>query len=169
VVNNALELLDVDIIHHKPLGYGGMTVFIHTRCRGTGFSWGKACRSTTDAGIWLANHLIFLRQQMGDQFLTRTIVVDCDSHILSKIKEFCKAEGIVIEASPPHAHEVNGGAECSGKTAMLRERCMMIEASLPEYFWPFALDYSLTVLNLTPQIHRVDQKAPFTLLAEAMG
>jgi hypothetical protein len=46
---------------------------------------------------------------------------------------------------------------------------MIVEARLPEYYWPFALDYSLTVLNLTPQMHRADKKAPFTLLAEAMG
>ena len=168
-INNALELLDVDIIHHKPLGFGGMTVFIHVRCRGTGFSWGKACRLTKDAASWLINHLLFLRHQMGDQFLTRMIVVDCDSDILSRITEICKGEGIAIDPSPPYAHEANGGAESSGKTAMIRERCMRVEAGIPEYFWPFALDYSLTVLNLTPQMHRVDWKAPFTLLAEAMG
>src|SRR5579871_7003192 len=146
-----------------------MTVFIHVRCRGSGFTWGKACRSTKDAASWLANHLLFLRRQMGDRFLTHTIVVDCDSDILSRITEICKREGIAIEVSPPYAHEANGGAESSGKTLMIRERCMHVEAGLPEYFWRFALDYSLTVLNLTPQIHRVDQKAPFTLLAEAMG
>ena len=168
-ISNALEVLDVDIIHHAPLGFGGMNVFIHIRCRGSGFSWGKACKSTTDAAIWLANHLLFLRRQMGDRFLTHTIVVDCDSHILSRITEICKNEGIAIEVSPPYAHEANGGAEGSGKTIMTRERCMIIDAGLPEYFWPFALDYSLTVLNLTPQIHRVDRKSPFTLLAEAMG
>ena len=90
---------------------------------------------------------------MGDRYLTRMIVVDCDSDILSRITEICKSEGSIIEVSPPYAHEANGGAESSGKTLMIKERCMMVEAGLPEYFWPFALDYSPTVLNLTPQMH----------------
>lgn len=65
-IKNALELLDVDIIHHTPLGFGGMTVFIQVRCRGSGFSWGKACKLTIDAATWLANHLLLLRRQMGN-------------------------------------------------------------------------------------------------------
>lgn len=41
---------------------------------------------------------------------------------------------------------------------------MIVEMKLPEYFWLFALNYSLTML-----IHCVEKKASFTLLAEAMG
>ena len=79
----------------------------------------------------LANDLLFLRRQMGDWFLTRTAVVDCDSDILSRITEICKSEGIAIEVSPPYAHEANGGAESSGNTLMTRERCMRVEQGFP--------------------------------------
>ena len=79
---NALKLVDVDVIPHKPLDLGGMTVLIHLWCRGSGFSLGKAYKSTKDAAIWFSSHLTFLCRQTGDWLPIRAVVVDSDSDIL---------------------------------------------------------------------------------------
>ena len=61
-------------------------------------------------------------------------MVNYDSDILSRISAVCKKEGITIKLAPLYAHEANGGAEGTGKTLIIQEMCIIIEAKLPKYF-----------------------------------
>lgn len=63
----------------------------------------------------------------------------CDNgkeYLNTKIYEFAREKGIVINCCPAYVHELNGTAERFNRTIMNISRCLLTEANLHKKYWP---------------------------------
>ncbi|KAJ5670387.1 uncharacterized protein N7477_005750 [Penicillium maclennaniae] len=109
-------------------------------------------------------------QQMIDFVLTqfgiriKRIHLDGDRNIH---QDRFRTQGIEVKTSPPYQPEQNPFAERSGAVIISRARAMIIQASLPEYLWPEAVQAAVYVLNRTPN-KKLGWKTPYQALFESL-
>ncbi|KAH9389567.1 hypothetical protein TYRP_007111 [Tyrophagus putrescentiae] len=65
-------------------------------------------------------------------------------------ENYLKESGIQHQFTVPYRHQQNGTAERFNQTLMAKARCLMIEACMPEKFWPLAAEASCFLYNLAP-------------------
>lgn len=77
--------------------------------------------------------------------------------------KFCKSHGITQTMGPSHTPELNGVSERWNRTIKEKIWCLLVEASLPETFWPFALSYSTETHDQLPTRTNTGYVAPVSL------
>ncbi|GJX72622.1 retrovirus-related pol polyprotein from transposon TNT 1-94 [Tanacetum coccineum] len=78
-------------------------------------------------------------------------------------REFCNANGITYNFSPPRTPQSNGVVERKNRTLQEMSRTMLNEQSLPQKFWCNAVDTSTYILNRI-LIRAILGKTPYELL-----
>lgn len=68
----------------------------------------------------------------------------------SEFSTFCNQHGITQTVGPPYTPELNGVAERWNRTIKEKIRCSLLDASLPNSFWPYALSYCTETDNHLP-------------------
>ncbi|KAI3723576.1 hypothetical protein L2E82_35254 [Cichorium intybus] len=86
----------------------------------------------------LGRKIKMLRSDRGGEYLS--------IEFLDYLKEY----GIVSQLTPPRTPQLNGVAERRNRTLLDMVRSMMSRASLPIYFWGYALETAAHILNLVP-------------------
>ena len=79
-----------------------------------------------------------LRSDRGGEYLSQ------------EFKEYLKDCGIIAQYTPPRTPQLNGVAERRNRTLLDMVRSMMTRATLPIYFWGYALETAAHILNLVP-------------------
>ncbi|KAJ5666537.1 uncharacterized protein N7477_008985 [Penicillium maclennaniae] len=155
------ETLHWDLIHLGP-GINNILYASHAYCPVT-----KYHLLVTIA----RKHLIQLSlQQMIDFVLTqfgiriKRIHLDGDRNIH---QDRLRTQGIEVITSPPYQPEQNPFSERSGAVIISRARAMIIQASLPEYLWPEAVQAAVYVLNQTPN-KQLGWKTPYQALFDSL-
>ena len=64
--------------------------------------------------------------------------------------EFCEKNRIMREFSAPRCPPQNGGSERMNRTVEQMARCLLLEADLPLWMWPFAVLYAIYIKNRVP-------------------
>lgn len=84
----------------------------------------------------------------------------------SKMTEYTRARGIVMEHSAPHTPEQNGKSERSNRTVVESARTMLQAKKLPAHLWAEASNTAVYILNRTGQSAAGGSKTPFELWEE---
>ena len=79
-----------------------------------------------------------LRRDRGGEYLSQEFI----DHLRN-----C---GIVSQLSPPRTPQHNGVSERRNRTLLDMVRSMMSRATLPLYFWGYAMETAALILNLVP-------------------
>lgn len=81
------------------------------------------------------------------------VFLHCDNaqeYIHGLLEDYCKLKGISYEKIVPDASQQNGVAERGNWSACAIMRAMLIEADMPDWFWPFAILSAVHILNRLP-------------------
>jgi len=81
----------------------------------------------------------------------KIIQADVSREIMSRdVETWTSKKGIEIQLSSPYKKHENGGVERDMQTLLDKSRTVMAAYDVPLSFWPFAVDYSVYVINRTP-------------------
>lgn len=69
-------------------------------------------------------------------------------------------EGILFQTTPPYTAEPNGRIERAGATLVQTARAFLIDSRLPEFLWPYAMQWAATILNLLPTAANKNNESP---------
>jgi hypothetical protein len=85
----------------------------------------------------------------------------------ARFDEFAKDKGIVVENTPPRTPEANGpSGRYEGYIAEVA-RVMMIDAGLPLYLWPFAVETVVYIVNRL--VTGTEKKSPLQKYRELLN
>ena len=70
-------------------------------------------------------------------------------YVSTTFKDYCEQAGIRRDTTIPYTPEQNGMAEVRFRILFAKARTMLIDASLPKQFWPFAVQVAVYVYNRT--------------------
>jgi hypothetical protein len=110
-------------------------------------------------------NLVALVRNWG--FTVRTIKLDNDRSLGDEFTAWRNEEGIQVEFSPKYTPEPNGDIERSGKTLIVRARCLKEESGLPEQLWPEMYAAAAYLLNRSP-VESLGWKTPIGFLEERL-
>ncbi|GJY76645.1 retrotransposon protein, putative, ty1-copia subclass [Tanacetum coccineum] len=82
-------------------------------------------------------------------------------YISQKFKDYLKANGIVQQLTPPYTPQHNGMSDRRNRTLLDMVRSMMNLTTLPLFFWDYALESAIHILNMVPT-EKVE-KTPYEL------
>ena len=71
-------------------------------------------------------------------------------YLFSEFRQYLEDHGITSQMSAPGQPQVNGVAERRNRTLLDMIKSMMSYASLPNYFWGYALETAQYIMNLVP-------------------
>eukprot|EP00965_Chrysotila_dentata_P045716 1518527-Pleurochrysis_carterae.AAC.1 len=82
--------------------------------------------------------------------LVGTLHSDNAGEFLStRFADFLSDSGVHSTTCPPHVHELNGVAERAIRSIMELARSNLVAGSVPTYFWDYAVQHAVDVLNRT--------------------
>ena len=141
---NVWDLIHIDLQPVKPVGHGGVKYyliivndkhripevdFLHSKDEAADkmIAYCKAFKNLT------GHYPIRVRLDGGSEF--------------SKFTKWAKNKGIQIELTPPRTPEPNGVAERYAGYLNQTARTMIIDAGLPEFLWPYAIETAAYTIN----------------------
>lgn len=138
------EITYVDVQMIKPIGYKGVryaTFFLDDKTRMPKVAFHIHKDQASDACIkeakWFHNvtgrYPVLFASDSGRGF--------------SKFNKWAENKGILIRNSAPRTPEPNGAIEHLQYHAVQTARVMMIEAGLPHYLWPFAVETAVYIIS----------------------
>ncbi len=81
-----------------------------------------------------------------------TIHTDSESIFVGEpFRQALATHQLKLEASPPHAHELNGRVERKWGTLLLTTRTLLADANLPPEYWVLAMTHAVAIANDTPE------------------
>ncbi len=88
-------------------------------------------------------------------------VDNAPEYVEGSFERFCLEAGISYEKIVPGAPPQNGMAERSMLTLASMARAMLIDADLPDYFWPFAILCAIHIKCRVPHSGLAANETPF--------
>jgi hypothetical protein len=90
-----------------------------------------------------------MRQFLRTQFniYIKYIYADGDRNLLVFILTKCEEDGIKVITSPPYTPKQNLYSKRSSAIIILRARAILVQASLPKYIWPKAVNSAIYIIN----------------------
>jgi transposase InsO family protein len=67
-----------------------------------------------------------------------------------EMRDFLGEEGITTTRTSADTPQQNGVAERVNRIILEKARCMLLEARLPSFYWPFAVRHAADIINMTP-------------------
>jgi len=160
------EICLVDFAFVKPQGWGmrtGAAVFTE---ESSDYKWVVLFNSKAEFTKIITNFHTRIQHSTGQKILIYQI--DGEKSLTDGFHEdWAPAEGVTIRTSPPYTHEPMGAKERAIKTIFMMARKTCLDANLPEFLWPFALQYLVFIHNLTPQ-KRWNWTCPYERFAGAI-
>jgi hypothetical protein len=80
-----------------------------------------------------------------------------------RLANFCEKHGITYEKTVPDSPNQNGVAERCNLTLASIARCLLIDADLSDWFWPFAIQTAVHIKNRVPHSSLPPNATPFQL------
>ncbi|KAL2114802.1 hypothetical protein VTJ04DRAFT_2111 [Mycothermus thermophilus] len=157
------ERISWDLFHFNP-GFDGSQWLLVIRDEYSGRL--TAIPLTTKSGPTVTreikNFVAWVRTQFG--LKVKWIRQDNDTGTISQkgftsYQVWAAEEGIVIELTPTHTHEPNGGSELAGRLIIDKALVIRISANLPEELWPECVRAAAWLFNMTPS-QRNNWKSP---------
>eukprot|EP00924_Labyrinthula_sp_SR-Ha-C_P013014 augustus_masked-scaffold_12-processed-gene-6.57-mRNA-1 protein AED:0.11 eAED:0.11 QI:0/0/0/1/1/1/2/0/530 len=78
------------------------------------------------------------------------------------VENFCFSTGIEPRYAPTNTPQLNGLAERSNRTLLVKVRILLEQAQLPHLYWPQAANFATVLLNRTPS--KTQLKSPYELI-----
>ncbi|KAJ6130931.1 hypothetical protein N7523_001391 [Penicillium sp. IBT 18751x] len=159
--DHPFETLHWDLIHLGP-GINNILYASHAYCPVTKYHLLVTIARKHLIQSSLQQMIDFVRNQFGIRI--KRIHLDGDRNIY---EDRLQNQGIEVITSPPYQPEQNPFAERSGAVIISRARAMIIQASLPEYLWPEAVQAAAYMLNRTPN-KQLGWKTPYQALFDSL-
>ena len=141
------ELIHVDIWGgYKVSSISGANYFLtivddHTRC-----TWIYLMKHKSQVRDLLVNFI----NMVENQFNYKVRIIRSDNGLEFKIHNFYATKGIIHQTSCVNTPQQNGVAERKHRHLLNMARALLIQASLPKYFWGDAILASAYLINRTP-------------------
>lgn len=157
-----LYRVHLDLCGPLPISYGNFRYFMpivddFSRWRSTRF-----LKSKSDA---LSEFIIY--RTATERFTGRKIAIvrldNAQELISGEFEQYCAREGITYEKSIPDASQQNGTAERSIGIITAMARAMLVDANLPDFFWPLAVQTATHIVNRLPTAALPPDITPFHL------
>jgi transposase InsO family protein len=130
----------------------------------TGYIFHWFITSKTAASLIIQDFITAVKRQLNlfvckIRMDNETSLINQENHRSSEFQAAITAKGIIIEPTPTHTKEPNGGGERAGRMVGEKLRAMMAYANLPLDLWPEAADAATYLHNITPA-YRLGWKSP---------
>ena len=155
-----LERVHCDICGPLPPCYGAFRYFILFICCHSRYIFVSLMKTREEA----PQHFIefkSLAQTFSQQTISILRVDNAPELVRGKLEEHCKTSGITYEKTVPDAPNQNGVAERCNLTLASMARALLLDASLTEWFWPFAILTAVHLKNRVPHSNLPPGKTPF--------
>ncbi len=145
-----LELIHTDICESKCRGYNGTWYVVTFVDEYSKYAEVFPLKDKS-AGSVLDVFKEF-QARMERQMSTKIKKVRSDNgrEYLGVFDAYLRDSGIQHQSTVPYRHQQNGTAERFNQTLLTKARCLMLEACLPERFWPLAVESACFLYNLSP-------------------
>ena len=127
----------------------------------SGYRWVYALNAKSQAKHKIISLIMKLQKQVDSEVK----VLHCDrggEFINKELRQFTESKGIVFELSEANVSEQNGVAERSNRTVWETTISLLLSSKLPNYFWNFALEAAVFLLNR--RLQKEDYKTPYEQL-----
>jgi Reverse transcriptase (RNA-dependent DNA polymerase) len=145
--------------YQDSIGINGETCYIAITDHHSGMVFGKPLTGKTVPIDWLNNWL----SRYAPDVPNKTVRMD-QGHELGRSKAVCRLleqHGYTIELTGADASHQNGTAERTHETIGNMMRSLLLGASLPKKFWPYAFSHCLFLMNRV--LHDGKDAPPITL------
>ncbi len=162
---DAFEIVHSDVAGHlKPIGFGhACYVELFTdglsRCR-----WPYLMTHKDEAFPNFKSFYELVLTQFGVK-IKKLHIDGGREYGMSRLNEFCRERGILLEVTAPYTPEEHGVSERANGVVATKARCMM--KGLPPFLWSEAVKAACHILNCS--FCRSVGKTPVEALAKAMG
>lgn len=81
----------------------------------------------------------------------------------NQLREYCSAEGILLEYHEAYSPELNGVAERMNRTLVEKAKAMLFDSNLPKEMWTEAISTATVLTNRSPTT-AVENKTPYRIM-----
>ncbi|CAI7796686.1 unnamed protein product [Closterium sp. NIES-53] len=146
-VKAPLDEVVMDVVGPLKLGAAGAEYFLTIVDVYTRMTWVYVLSKKSDVAETVKTDWLPMVERQQDR-LVKEIRTDRGGEFLSKeILSWLKKNGIRHSLTMPYSPEINGIAERAIRTITETTRGLLIEAGLPEYFWPDAVRSACVAKN----------------------
>lgn len=152
----------LDICGPLPAGYGGYRYFMSIVDCCSRWRSARFLKQKSDALAEFTQYKTTVERYTG----RKIAVVRLDNareFVAGDFQKYCDSEGISFEKTVPYASPQNGVAERSHALLCSMARAMLVDANLPDYFWPLAIQTANHILNRLPTSALPPDTTPFHL------
>jgi transposase InsO family protein len=160
------QMIHMDVVGPiQPEGIDGERYWLLFTDDYTRYRWIECFSSRTEVKLKIIDFHRRIKTQFGATVATYHLDND-KAMINTDTKELLRQEGAIFRTSTPHTQHQNGVAESSNRLEETKVRCMLIDAGLPKYLWPYAARYATDLLNLSLTTALPTGKTPQHMLNE---
>ncbi|CAI7880004.1 unnamed protein product [Closterium sp. NIES-53] len=142
-----LDEVVMDVVGPLKLGAAGAEYFLTIVDVYTRMTWVYVLSKKSDVAETVKTDWLPMVERQQDR-LVKAIRTDQGGEFLSKeFSLWLKKDGIRHSLTMPYSPEMNGIAERANRTIMETARGLLIEAGLPDYFWPDAVRSACVAKN----------------------
>jgi hypothetical protein len=157
-----LERVHCDVCGPLPPCFGSYQYFILFICCYSRFVFVYFMKTRDEAPQHFIDFCAFA-QKFSDHKVKILRVDNAPELVKGKLETFCKSEGITYEKTVPHSPSQHGVAERYNQTLNSMARAMLLDAHLPTWFWPFAIQTAVHIKNRVPHSNLPPHVTPFEL------
>ncbi|KAI0993118.1 hypothetical protein K3495_g15066, partial [Podosphaera aphanis] len=142
--NEPLDEIFIDTVGKISTAINGQQYAVIITDAKTRMRWALITKTKDQIAPLLVQWIEAQHHQYGKR--VRAIFRDGGSEFF-RIKDHCDRHGIRTEISAPDTPEQNGVSESSNKVILRNARSMLIDAGMPEKFWPWAIQHACYITN----------------------
>ena len=157
-----LQRVHCDICGPLPPSYGGFRHFILFICCYSRYIFISPMKSREEAPDQFMRFKA-LAETFSQQKITILRVDNAPELVRGKLEEHCRIAGISYKKTIPHSPSQNGVAERCNLTLVSIARALLFDASMSEWFWPFAILTAAHIKNRVPHSNLPTNTTPFEL------
>ncbi len=145
-----LEVIHTDICESKCRGFDGSWYIVTFIDEYSKYAEIFTLKDKSSASVLRSFKDFQARMERKLDAKVKKVRSDNGREFLGDFENYLKESGIQHQFTVPYRHQQNGTAERFNQTLMAKARCLMIEACMPEKFWPLAAETSCFLYNLAP-------------------
>lgn len=176
-VNKPMEIIFADLAGPIRPRSNKYRYILYVKDAYSSYSWSVALAKKSDAAEAIQS---IIKRERGifitEEGRTLPLTVVCDSGELKSnlMSRWTEQEGIAVEYGAAGRHRFNGAAERGISVLCRQMRKLLMDANLPNFYWPEAASYATFLLNRIPSSSRLSRdesitnsdKTPFKLYFE---
>jgi hypothetical protein len=150
----------IDICGPFVVGYGGFLYFMLLVDDYSRYTFVFFLKHRNDALMYFKQYRVAVERFLKEQ-VAAIRVDNAPEFIEGEFATYCAEEGIQYEKTVPDASQQNGVVERANQTVENSMRAMLLDAGLPLYFWPLAVQAAVHINNRMPHASLPGRVTPY--------